>query len=449
MISRSSPDKAFTVSNLNRLARNILEDELGNVWVKGDISNMLRASSGHWYFTLKDSGAQVKAAMFRGNNRLIKQPPKDGDEVIVRGRISLYEPRGDYQLIVEHMQGAGEGLLKQKFEQLKAQLHSEGLFDPQHKQALPDNIHRVGVITSPDGAALHDILTVLKRRSPTTEVVIYPTQVQGTPATLQIAEAIAMANLRNEVDVLIVGRGGGSLEDLWCFNEEQVARAIFASHIPVISAVGHETDFSIADMVADLRAPTPSAAAELVSADRREHLRQLTTLRQQLLARLQSHFRTAHQHIDLAQARLARLHPEYRLQQQAQRIDNLQVRLNGSIHSVLQRAESRLQRAYAKVQQQSPVHTVKQATQQQRMLQKALNAAMLARIQQAGVHLSEQAHLLNTLSPLSTLERGFSVPFQPDGQLIRSVHQVKAGDNMINRLVDGEIISQVIEVQTN
>lgn len=449
MISRSSPDKAFTVSNLNRLARNILEDELGNVWVKGDISNMLRASSGHWYFTLKDSGAQVKAAMFRGNNRLIKQPPKDGDEVIVRGRISLYEPRGDYQLIVEHMQGAGEGLLKQKFEQLKAQLHSEGLFDPQHKQSLPDNIHRVGVITSPDGAALHDILTVLKRRSPTTEVVIYPTQVQGTPATLQIAEAIVMANLRNEVDVLIVGRGGGSLEDLWCFNEEPVARAIFASHIPVISAVGHETDFSIADMVADLRAPTPSAAAELVSADRREHLRQLTALRQQLLARLQSHLRTAHQHIDLAQARLARLHPEYRLQQQAQRIDNLQVRLNGSIHSVLQTAESRLQRSYARLQQQSPVHAVKQASQQQRMLQKALNAAMLARIQQAGVHLSEQAHLLNTLSPLSTLERGFSVPFQPDGQLIRSVHQVKAGDNMINRLVDGEIISQVIEVQTN
>ena len=281
MLPSQSP-AIFTVSRLNQTVRLLLEHEMGQVWISGEISNFTQPASGHWYFTLKDDTAQVRCAMFRNSNRRVTFHPQHGQQVLVRANITLYEPRGDYQIIVESMQPAGEGLLQQKYEQLKAKLQAEGLFDLQYKKSLPSPAHCVGVITSKTGAALHDILHVLKRRDPSLPVIIYPTAVQGDDAPGQIVRAIELANKRNECDVLIVGRGGGSLEDLWSFNDERVARAIFASRIPIVSAVGHETDVTIADFVADLRAPTPSAAAEVVSRNQQELLRQVQSARQRL-----------------------------------------------------------------------------------------------------------------------------------------------------------------------
>lgn len=247
----SQTSSIFTVSRLNQTVRLLLEQEMGQVWISGEISNFTQPSSGHWYFTLKDDTAKYAARWFRNSNRRVTFRPQHGQQVLVRANITLYEPRGDYQIIVESMQPAGEGLLQQKYEQLKAKLQAEGLFDQQCKQSLPTPAHCVGVITSKTGAALHDILHVLKRRDPSLPVIIYPTAVQGDDAPGQIVRAIELANARNECDVLIVGRGGGSLEDLWSFNDERVARAIFASRIPVVSAVGHETDVTIADFVGD------------------------------------------------------------------------------------------------------------------------------------------------------------------------------------------------------
>lgn len=272
----------FTVSRLNQTVRQLLEMEMGQIWLSAEISNLSQPASGHWYFTLKDDRAQVRCAMFRNSNRRVTFRPQNGQQVLVRASITLYEPRGDYQLIAESMQPAGDGLLQQQFEQLKQRLSAEGLFDQQFKQPLPAPAKRVGVITSASGAALHDILQVLQRRDPSLPIVIYPTSVQGAEAPMQIVRAIETANRRDECDVLIVGRGGGSLEDLWSFNDERVARAIFASRIPIVSAVGHETDVTIADFVADLRAPTPSAAAELVSRNQLELLRQLQSQQQRL-----------------------------------------------------------------------------------------------------------------------------------------------------------------------
>ncbi|MGL6027423.1 MAG: exodeoxyribonuclease VII large subunit, partial [Vibrio sp.] len=274
MSSPARNPSIYTVSRLNAEVRLLLENEMGIVWLIGEISNFSAPVSGHWYLTLKDSQAQVKCAMFKGNNRLVNFKPQNGQQVLVKARLSLYEPRGDYQIILESMQPEGDGRLQQQFEQLKMQLAAEGLFAQSRKQALPEHPRCVGIITSRTGAALHDILQVLKRRDPQLPVIIYPTLVQGEEAALQIAQAIGRANSRAECDVLIVGRGGGSLEDLWCFNHEIVARTIAASQIPIISAVGHEVDVTIADFVADMRAPTPSAAAELVSRDQR-HKQQL------------------------------------------------------------------------------------------------------------------------------------------------------------------------------
>ena len=272
----------FTVSQLNQRAKQLLEISFASIRVEGEISSLSRPSSGHWYFTLKDDRAQVRCAMFRSRAAMLKFQPKEGDKIELRGKVSLYENRGDYQLIVDTMKPAGEGALLLAFQQLKERLAAAGWFNEEYKKPLPA-VNRVGVITSPTGAAVHDIITVFRRRSPAIEIDLYPTAVQGKEATAQIVAAIERANRDNRVDVLIVGRGGGSLEDLWCFNEEAVASAIFASRIPVVSAVGHEVDFTIADFVADVRAPTPSAAAELLSPDQGQQLQHLTQLRQRLL----------------------------------------------------------------------------------------------------------------------------------------------------------------------
>ena len=272
----------YTVSRLNTVVRLLLEQEMGLVWLTAEISNLVQHSSGHWYFTLKDSQAQVKAAMFKGQNRRVSFRPQNGQQILVQGQLSLYEARGDYQLIVEKMQPAGDGLLQMKLEALKAQLTAEGLFAPSRKRPLPPQPKQIGIITSPTGAAVHDMLTILARRDPSLPVILYPSAVQGESAVPALLAALETAWQRDECDLLIIGRGGGSLEDLWCFNDERVVRAIANSPIPIVSAVGHETDVTLADFAADLRAPTPSAAAELVSQDQQQQLHRLTQFIQRL-----------------------------------------------------------------------------------------------------------------------------------------------------------------------
>lgn len=443
MYSATSPQRnIFTVSKLNRLAKTILESEIGQIWLSAEISNFVAASSGHWYFTLKDPRAQVKAAMFKGSNMRVATRPKEGDKVLVRAKISLYEPRGDYQLIVEHMEPEGEGQLKQQFEQLKNRLHAEGLFDPGYKKTLPQTIKRVGIITSSTGAALHDMLTVLNRRSPHTQVVIYPTQVQGQSATPQIVAAIEKANFRHEVDALLVGRGGGSLEDLWCFNEEAVARAIFASHIPVISAVGHEVDVTIADFVADLRAPTPSAAAELVSQDQRELVNNIIKLQQRLTQATQQQLQRKLHRLNISEHQLQKHHPAARLKQQSQQIDHLQLAMQAAMQRILHNHHKRNEALTNRLSQQNPLHTVAMAKRQLNHLTTNLQHAMQHRLKLKQQQLAEQAHLLNTLSPLTTLTRGFSITLHND-KLVKNADDVKSGDQITTRLAKGEIKSTV------
>ncbi|WP_407681042.1 exodeoxyribonuclease VII large subunit [Pseudoalteromonas piratica] len=331
--------KTYTVSLLNKEIRYLLEQNFYSLQLTGEISNFISPSSGHWYFSLKDDNAQIRAAMWRGNNRSATFKPKNGDQVLVRARVSLYEPRGDYQLIVEHIEPAGEGQLKQQFDALKMQLAGEGLFASEFKKPLPNNIRRLGVITSPTGAAIKDILTVLEKRAPQLEVVIYPALVQGNEAHTQLIEQLQLANQRNEVDVIILGRGGGSMEDLWCFNHEMLARAIFNSHIPVVSAVGHEIDTTISDYVADLRAATPSQAAEIVSPDKNHLTQHIDVLQSQLHQHMRKHLQVASHNYQVLEQRLLRYHPTNRLNQQAQLRDELEIRLLNSINRQLESAK--------------------------------------------------------------------------------------------------------------
>ncbi|KXI26952.1 exodeoxyribonuclease VII large subunit [Paraglaciecola hydrolytica] len=447
MFSQPSASRnILTVSKLNRLAKSVLEAEIGQVWLTAEISNFVAASSGHWYFTLKDERAQIKAAMFKGANQRVKQKPKEGDKILVRANISLYEPRGDYQLIVEFMEPEGEGQLKQQFEQLKIKLAAEGLFAHEHKKALPEAVLKVGVITSATGAALHDILTVLKRRNPAIEVVIYPTQVQGDAAVAQICQAISVANQRDEVQVLIVGRGGGSLEDLWCFNHENVARAIFASNLPIISAVGHEVDVSIADFVADLRAPTPSAAAELVSRDQGSLNLAVHNLRERLnkLIRVQLNELTYQQ--QFLQQSLQRNHPQKQLEQQYQYVDQLSQRLEKNLLNKLKQEQNQHNNLQNRLAQHNPAKLLERQTKVVSELQSRLSHSwqqVFSRKQQV---LANASHLLNTVSPLSTLARGYSISFK-QGEIVRSVKQVTAGDNLDLRLADGEVSATINSVK--
>tara|TARA_R110002153_G_scaffold53487_4_gene149151 strand:- start:21991 stop:23325 length:1335 start_codon:yes stop_codon:yes gene_type:complete len=441
-LAQTTSKNILTVSKLNRLARSVLEAEIGQIWLSAEISNFVAASSGHWYFTLKDDRAQVKGAMFKGANRKVHQKPKEGDKVLVRANISLYEPRGDYQIIVEHMEPEGEGQLKQQFEMLKRQLASEGIFAQEYKKPIPDTVLRVGVVTSPTGAALHDILTVLKRRNPAIEVVIYPSQVQGDSAASLICAAITLANLRNEVDVLIVGRGGGSLEDLWCFNNEQVARTIFASTIPIISAVGHEIDVSIADFVADMRAPTPSAAAELVSQDQSSLHNKILVLQDTLLKaynRLLQQW--THQHQTVKQ-RLLQNHPQKQLQQKSQYVDQLQATLQTAINQKLTQAKLQQQHTQSRLSLSSPQKLLQRHQLGLQQLQTKLQRSCQQLIENKTQKLRNSMHLLDTVSPLATLARGYSISFK-QGKIVKSTQQVKVGDILVTRLEDGEVHSEI------
>ncbi|AXT70045.1 exodeoxyribonuclease VII large subunit [Vibrio sp. dhg] len=442
MLSQTNQN-IFTVSRLNAEVRLLLENEMGIVWLVGEISNFSAPVSGHWYLTLKDSRAQVKCAMFRGNNRRVTFKPANGNQVLVKARLSLYEPRGDYQLIIESMQPEGDGRLQQEFEELKMKLAAEGLFAQTNKQILPEHPKRVGVITSKTGAALYDILDVLKRRDPSLPVVIYPTMVQGEEAAIQIAQAIGRANSRNECDVLIVGRGGGSLEDLWCFNNEILARTISASQIPIISAVGHEVDVTIADFVADVRAPTPSAAAELVSRDNSHKGQALITCQHKLASAMRYYLAEQKQQAAQLLHRLERQHPSYQLQRQSQQLDELDVRLRRAMQRFIDTRQQAIERKHHRLQLNSPVrHLAQQKSRLDRVEQKLLDA-MDRKLLTVRHQLAMAAEKLEAVSPLATLKRGYSITQTEQGKVITQAEDVKTGDRLVTRLANGEIRSTV------
>jgi len=433
----SQTSSIFTVSRLNQTVRLLLEQEMGQVWISGEISNFTQPSSGHWYFTLKDDGAQVRCAMFRNSNRRVTFRPQHGQQVLVRANITLYEPRGDYQIIVESMQPAGEGLLQQKYEQLKAKLQAEGLFDQQHKQPL---------ITSKTGAALHDILHVLKRRDPSLPVIIYPTAVQGDEAPAQIVRAIELANARSECDVLIVGRGGGSLEDLWSFNDERVARAIFASRIPVVSAVGHETDVTIADFVGDLRAPTPSAAAEVVSRNQQELLRQVQSAQQRLEMAMDYFLANRSRRFTQIHHRLQQQHPQLRLARQQTTLDRLQKRMSFALENQLKRASQQQQRLAQRLNQQNPQPRIHRGQTRIQQLEYRLAELVRAQMSATRERFGNTVTHLEAVSPLATLARGYSVTTATDGKALTKAKQVKPGETLTTRLSDGWVESEVKKI---
>ncbi|MGB2078914.1 MAG: exodeoxyribonuclease VII large subunit [Vibrio sp.] len=419
---------------------------MGIVWLIGEISNFSAPVSGHWYLTLKDSRAQVKCAMFKGNNRRVSFKPQNGKQVLVKARLSLYEPRGDYQLIIESMQPEGDGRLQQEFEALKMKLAGEGLFSQAAKLPLPPHPKTIGVITSKTGAALHDILQVLKRRDPSLHVIIYPTQVQGEAAAFSIAQAIGRANARNECDILIVGRGGGSLEDLWCFNHEVVARTIFSSKIPIISAVGHEVDVTISDFVADVRAPTPSAAAELVSQDHSHKLVEIQHKRRALTQAISQSLQHAQQQLTLKLHQLERQHPKHRLNTQSQQLDELTTRIQWLMQAKLKQDHHHVSQLEQKLMHQSPQHLIREQAHRRNQLEQRLIQGIKDKLAQDKHQLALLVETLDAVSPLATLKRGYSFNYTQKGQVLTHASQVESGQTIMTELIDGQLESKVVKV---
>jgi len=449
-VSTPYPDtrpRALTVSELNHQARHLLESSFMQVWVEGELSGFSRPSSGHWYFSLKDQKCQIRCAMFRGANQRIRTLPREGDQIRIRGKVTLYENRGDFQIIVEHLEPAGLGALQQAFEALKAKLQSEGLFDPARKKPIPATPRHIGVITSPTGAAIHDILTVLKRRCPAIPITLYPTAVQGQAATADIVQAIDRVQRHGLADVLIIGRGGGSLEDLWCFNEEAVARAIAACAIPTVSAVGHEVDVTIADFVADLRAPTPSAAAEKISPDQQDWLRRLAEQQ----GRLGQSARRLLQRLDNQLGHLsARLRdPRRELLEKAQRMDELELRLNKVIRGRLDQQKQKTDYLLQRMSAQSPRRTLKTASEQTQQLEERLTLAARHLLRQKDERLQHIAQTLHVVSPLATLGRGYAIVRDDQGRIVRKAGDLETGDQITARLGRGSVSAQVTEINSS
>ena len=388
----ASPQHILTVSELNRLAREVLEQTFPLFWVSGEVSNFTRAASGHWYFSLKDSSAQVKCVMFKGRNSYVDFMPREGDKIEARCTVTLYEARGDFQLTVEFVQKAGLGALFEAFEKLKLKLTHEGLFDAAYKQAIPKYPKTIGIVTSPDAAALRDVLTTIKRRNPAINIIIYPTPVQGKGAATQIAKAIHTANKRAECDTLIICRGGGSMEDLWQFNEEVVARAIDDSAIPTISGVGHETDFTICDFVADVRAATPTAAAELASQDMQTLKTQLIAIWNQLGRRIDAGLQTHAQKLDFLARRLI-----------------------------------------------SPLQQIEIKTNQVKQLQRRMNIGLQRHLETKNMHLLSLQNSLAQLNPQNVLARGYAIINKKNGELVQSIQQIKPSEEINIHLADGEV----------
>jgi len=451
LFSKPAPPKenAYSVSDLNREARYLLEENFSAVLVEGELSNIAMPASGHWYFTLKDESAQVRCAMFRGRNQYVKIKPKEGMQIQLKAKLSLYEGRGDYQLIVSSISPLGEGALRIAFDALKSKLHGEGLFKDEYKQPLPSLPKHIGVITSPTGAAIRDISSVLMRRFPSIPVTILPVPVQGNEAAPAMIKALKLANKKQgclkELDVLIIGRGGGSLEDLWAFNDEQLARAIFESELPVISAVGHEIDFTIADFVADARAATPSAAAELLSPDQEEFMAIYAAYQMQLSNILKNKVKHLGQSLSWLGKQIK--HPGRRLQEQAQKLDDLEIKMRRELHFYLMQNKNKVNVLAHGLIQNSPINSIREQRQQNNYLSNSLHKATLKSVQDARYKLSDLSRALNNLSPLSILSRGYSMTYNSSGKLMTDAGAVKSGDTLRTRLHKDELISKIVEVK--
>ncbi len=445
-----STPPAITVSVLAREVKTLLESHFDFVWVEGEISNLARPASGHWYFSLKDDGAQVRCAMFRRANQRLRFTPENGDAVRLRARVSLYEARGDFQLIVEFLEPAGAGALQARFEALRAKLEAEGLFAAERKRPLPTAPAHLGIITSATGAALHDVLTALRRRCPLIRVSVLPVPVQGVEAAPALCAAIARANRWHEsgaaaFDALIVGRGGGSLEDLWAFNEESVARAIAGSTLPVVSAVGHETDITIADLVADQRAPTPSAAAELLSPDQADWRLRLAQLDEALTRSVARRLRDAGRELAHLRARLK--HPGTLLRERAQRLDDLEGRLARAQASAFQRERQRLDRLTARLLRRDPQPRLARLGDRLDGAERRLRQAMGHGLARRQDRLSRLAALLDSLSPLATLGRGYAILSDESGAILRRSRDTAVGEAVQARLAEGRLALRVAGIE--
>ncbi|PLS15309.1 exodeoxyribonuclease VII large subunit [Bacillus sp. M6-12] len=437
--------KYLTVTALTRYIKRKFDADphLRDIYIKGEISNFKQHSSGHMYFTLKDERARILAVMFAANTSSLKFKPQNGMKVLVRGDITVYEQSGQYQMYVKQMTTDGIGDLYIAFEQLKSRLEQEGLFSPLHKQRIPKYPAAVGVITSPTGAALRDILTTIKRRYPVAKVIIYPALVQGTAASASVAKAITAANRRQETDVLIVGRGGGSIEELWAFNEEAVARSIFESKIPIISAVGHETDYTIADFAADLRAPTPTGAAELAV----PHLNELMERLQNRKNRLT---RSVRENANTEAARLAQLersyafrYPRQMYEQKLEQLDRAMERLKRESKRFFINKSDLLQRRVAELKKQHPKQRIQDAESALNRQEKSIRRQMERIFTEKAKSLTYAVATLDALSPLKIMERGYSLTFTENEELVKSTEQVKTGDIITVTLRDGKIKAEV------
>lgn len=431
--------KALTPSQLNALARNLLEDAFPLIWVEGELGNLSRPSSGHLYFTLKDERAQVRCALFKPKSQWLKFTPREGLRVLARGRLTLYEARGDYQLILDTMEDAGEGALRRAYEQLKAKLQAEGLFDQSRKRELPAHVRRLGILTSPSGAAVRDVLSVLRRRFPLIDVEILPVPVQGDTAAAQIVRMLQAAGRSGRYDALLITRGGGSLEDLWAFNDEALARAIASSPVPVVSAVGHEVDISLADFAADLRAPTPSVAAELLVPDRADLAAHLRAQMRRLHAIHERLLRSTAQRTDRAALRLQALRPQARLDALRRRQEDALRRLHASWALVDQRRRAQLRHAAAVLHASRPQRRLSLLRDRLQSLAPRPQAATVRALQRHALHLHGLARSLEAVSPLATVARGYAILQRNDGRIVRSVHDLQTGDRLDARLRDGRL----------
>jgi exodeoxyribonuclease VII large subunit len=447
MQSNEPATSAISVSQLNRRVKTLIEQGMARLWVEGEISNLSRPGSGHIYLSLKDDTAQVSAAWFRQRQRGPAIGFKNGDRVLAYGRVSIYEARGNYQLIIEQMEPAGEGVLKRRFDALKLKLAGEGLFDEDRKQALPELPQRIGIITSPTGAAIRDILSILGRRFPAVPVVIYPAAVQGDGAPAELIAALATAVQRDECDVLIMGRGGGSLEDLWAFNDEQLARAISDCPLPIVSAVGHEVDFTIADFVADVRAPTPSGAAEIIVPNQSDWLRQISTFATRIARVGRRALDDRAQELDWLGRRLVASSPAATLQRQRDSLREHSGRLNSAMRQQLLEQKNTLQETRSELMNLSPALSVQRSISRLQQLRQRLATSTRNTVSDTSHKLALLGRALNSVSPLATLDRGYAIVKQEDsGEVLTNAADVKPGKDIRAQLSRGEIVATVKKV---
>ncbi len=444
--SSDNQRQILSVSQLNRLAKSTLE-QLPLLWIEGEISNFANPSSGHWYFTLKDKNAQVRCAMFRNRNQAVRFRATQGTQVLVRAKISLYEGRGDYQIIVEHMEEAGLGRLHREFERLKQKLSDQGLFETQKKQTIPQWPLHIGVITSPTGAAIKDVCSVLKRRCPGLAITVVPTSVQGNQAADEIRQALHLAENSGLFDVILLTRGGGSLEDMWCFNDESLANAIYECPIPIVSAVGHEIDYTIADFVADVRAPTPSAAAEILSPDVRELKEKLDTQITKLTTCIQHSINSKKLEVSHLRAQLK--HPGERLENQSQKLDSLEIRMHNVLHNQLNKHKQSIIYANRRLATNSPEKRLQQQSHWLLSNEKRLTRQINQLLSNQQKLLTSAGKQLNSISPLNVLNRGYALVSDDQSKIVTDTSQVEINDTVNVRLANGQLTCTVTNRESN